>query len=459
MLLGAIFDRFAARSPVSVMAQGSLEFALHGSRLDALFDQHALNQYTRTLLFSSAVDLLTQVVCGVHQSVHSAFQACDEPLGVSITSVYNKLQGVEPDVAAQLVRHCAERLGGVVEQVGGLLPEWIPGYQVRLLDGNHLAATQHRLKGTRLSTSGPLPGMALVVLDPRRMMAADVFLSEDAHAQERSLLDRVPRRVRERDVYVADRNFCTKGFLLGLLRRGAFFAIREHGNFNWSAAGKPRSRGRIEGARVREQRVRVEGEEGENYYFRRVILDLDEPTKDGDVVAAVLSNLPEEAADARAVGRLYRRRWTIEGAFQDLACALSSEIDTLCYPKAALFAFRVGLLAYNVLGVVKGALRAEHGPEKVEQISNYYLADEVGGTRRGMMIAIPEGEWGIFQGMETEEFAGVLRDLAKKVRLAAFKKHPRGPKKPPPKRKHDPKKPHVSTARLLAERDRNQNFK
>jgi hypothetical protein len=458
MLLGAIFDRFAAKSPVSVMVQGSLEFALHASKLDAIFDQHALNQYTRTLLFSSAVDLLTQVVCGVHQSVHSAFQACDEPLGVSITSVYNKLQGVEPAVAAELVRHCAERLGVVAEQAGGLLPEWIPGYQVRLLDGNHLASTQHRLKETHLSTSGPLPGLALVVLDPRRMMATDVFPCQDAHAQERSLLDRVLRRAREREVYVADRNFCTRGFLLGLLLRGAFFAIREHGNFSWSGAGKARSRGRIEGARVRQQRVCVEGEGGETYYFRRVVLELDEPTKDGDVEVAVLTNLPEEAADARGVGRLYRRRWTIEGAFQDLACALNSEIDTLCYPKAALFAFCVGLLAYNVLGVVKGALRAEHGQEKVEQISNHYLADEVGGTRRGMMIAIPEGEWGIFRAMRVEEFAEVLRELAKKVRLAAFKKHPRGPKKPAPKRKHDPKKPHVSTARLLAERDRNKHL-
>src|SRR5947209_17267808 len=101
MLLGAIFDRFVAKSPVSVMVQGSVEFALNASQLDALFERHAADQYTRSLLFSSVVDLLTQVVCGVRRSVHAAFQACDEPPGVSLTSVYNKLNGVEPAVAAQ----------------------------------------------------------------------------------------------------------------------------------------------------------------------------------------------------------------------------------------------------------------------------------------------------------------------------------------------------------------------
>jgi hypothetical protein len=457
MLLGAIFDRFVAKSPVSVMVQGSLEFALHASQLDALFEQHATDQYTRSLLFSSVVDLLTQVVCGVRKSVHAAFQACDEPLPVSLTSVYNKLNGVEPAVAAQLVRHSAERLAPLVRQLGGTLPDWVPGYQVRLLDGNHLAATQHRLSETRRHSSGPLPGLALAVLDPSVMMVREVFPCEDGHAQERSLLDGVLARVRPRELYVADRNFCTHGFLLGLLRAGASFAIREHANLNWLAAGKLRSRGRIEGARVREQRIALIDDTDSKVFLRRVTLELDEATRDGDTVVVVLTNLPESDADARAVGRLYRKRWTIEGAFQELAEALHSEMATLCYPRAALFAFCVGLLAYNVLGVVKGSLRAIHGESKAEEVSSYYLADEIGGTRRGMMIAIPEGEWRVFRQMSSAEFAEVLGVLAGQVRLAAFRRHRRGPKKPAIKRKHDRSKPHVSTARLLEQRKRTRN--
>ena len=48
--------------------------------------------------------------------------------------------------------------------------------------------------------------------------------------------------------------------------------------------------------------------------------------------------------------------------------------------------------------------------------------------------------------------AGVLKKLADKVKLSAFRKHPRGPKKPRPKRKSCKNKPHVSTIKILAQR-------
>jgi hypothetical protein len=457
MLLGTVFERFAAKSPISVMVQATLERALTASQLDSLFEAHATGQYTRELLFSTVVDLLSQVVCGVNKSVHAAFQACEESIPVSLTSVYNKLNGVEPPVAAELVRHSASQLGPVVGQLGGALQPWVKGYQVRILDGNHLPATEHRLAETRHQSAGPLPGLALAVLDPALMMVVDVFPCEDAHAQERSLLDRVAATLRERDLWLADRNFCTRAFLLAFGAKDACFVIREHANLNWEPAGRLRSRGRVEGARVREQRVAVLDDQGQKVFLRRVTLELDEPTRDGDTVLAVLTNLPEEAAKAGEVGRLYRRRWTIEGAFQELARDLRTEIAPLCYPRAALFAFCVGLLAYNVLGVVKGALRATHGEEAVEEVSGYYLADEIGGTRRGMMIAIEQDQWRVFRGMTREGFAEVLRELAGQVRMAAFRRHRRGPKKPAVKRKHDPRHPHVATSRLLDKRNLRKN--
>jgi IS4 transposase len=457
MLLGTVFERFAAKSPISVMVQATLERALTASWLDSLFEAHATGQYTRELLFSTVVDLLAQVVCGTRKSVHAAFQAAEEPIPVSLTSVYNKLNGVEPPVAAELVRHSAHQLGPVVAQLGGSLQPWVKGYSVRVLDGNHLPATEHRLAETRLHAAGPLPGLALVVLDPAVMMVVGVFPCEDAHAQERSLLDKVVATLRERDLWLADRNFCTRAFLLGFVARKACFVIREHANLTWEPAGRPRSRGRAEGARVREQRVAIRDDQDNKVFLRRVTLGLAEPTRDGDTALAVLTNLPEEAASAAEVGRLYRRRWTIEGAFQELARDLRTEIAPLCYPRAALFAFCVGLLAYNVLGVVKGALRATHGEAAVEEVSGYYLADEIGGTRRGMMIAIEHDQWRVFRGMTQEEFAEVLRELAAQVRMAAFRRHRRGPKKPAVKRKYDPKHPHVATSRLLDKRNPKRN--
>jgi len=57
--------------------------------------------------------------------------------------------------------------------------------------------------------AAPLPGKALVVLQPETGLATDAFLTPDGHAQERTLLDEVLARVQKRDVWIADRNFCT----------------------------------------------------------------------------------------------------------------------------------------------------------------------------------------------------------------------------------------------------------
>ena len=131
---------------------------------------------------------------------------------------------------------------------------------------------------------------------------------------------------------------------------------------------------------------------------------------------------------AKTIACLYRKRWTIEGVFQELAENLCSEINTLGYPKAALFGFCVALVAYNVLSAVKAALRRVHGVEKVEkEVSGYYLALEISGTYQGMMIAIPEAQWSIFSRLGIPQLAERMIQLAAKVRLSAFKKHPRGP--------------------------------
>jgi hypothetical protein len=130
-----------------------------------------------------------------------------------------------------------------------------------------------------------------------------------------------------------------------------------------------------------------------------------------------LTNLPPEVSGT-VVGTVYRKRWNIELAFQELEATLEGEVNTLGYPNAALFAFCVTLVAYNVLSVIKAALRAEHGAEKIQnEVSSFYLANEIAGTRRGMEIAIPPGEWFPFQTAQTGEMAQILMGLAGKVDL------------------------------------------
>lgn len=96
---------------------------------------------------------------------------------------------------------------------------------------------------------------------------------------------------------------------------------------------------------------------------------------------------------------------------------------------------------------------------KIEQeVSSYYLADEICGTYRGMMIAIPSQEWKIFEQMNLIELTNILQDLATHVDLAVFMSHPRGPKKTRRKfqRTRPSKRPHVSTAKILSQ-NKSQN--
>ncbi len=132
--------------------------------------------------------------------------------------------------------------------------------------------------------------------------------------------------------------------------------------------------------------------------------------------------------------------------------ALSCEVNTLGYPKAALFAFAVAVAAYNVLAVLKAALRAVHGEEKVQQeVSSYYVALECAMVYGGMMIALPAEEWEVFGQMSAPALAKYLRRWARQINLEKIKKAP--PRKPTKKKTEriQDKSPHLSTARLLEE--------
>lgn len=456
MILGDVFERFAQDSPLSVMAQGVMENALSPQFVDQLFEDVAERQYTRKLLFSSIVDLMSAVVCRIRPAICAAYQARAEVIEASLKAVYDKIDRTEPGLSAALVRTVAARLAPVIDAMKGGRPELLPGYHVKILDGNHLAGTEHRLKELRTMRAGALPGQALVVLDPRLMLATDVIPCEDGHAQERSLLDQVLEVVRPKDLWIEDRNFCTTDFLFGIANRGASFVVRQHAStLHWEFVGRRRACGRIDTGRVFEQTIRATNGAGEVLILRRVTVVLDQPTRGGETELHLLTNVPARGARARVIAELYRRRWTIETAFAELEATLDGEIDTLGYPKAALFAFCVALVSYNVLSTVKAALRAVHGEEVVaKDVSAYYVAEEITMTYRGMRIAIPEDEWVVFQEMAPVELAGVLVDLAAAVRLPAYRKHPRGPKKPKPKRQSGAKIKHVATAKVLANRQK-----
>jgi hypothetical protein len=365
MILGRVFEQFVNKSPISVMARATVEHALCASALDELFDRTAERGYTKELLFSTTVDLMSLVVCGKALHVQSAFQQIRDRVPVTLKAVYEKLQHLETCVSATLVSHVAGHCQGLITELGGACQPLLPGYRVRILDGNHLAATEQRLKVTRGHTAGTLPGQCLAVLDPALMLVSDVIPCEDGHAQERALIDQLLPLVQEGDVWIKDRNFCTVDLLLGIKGRRAFFVARRHGNTTIVPQGKFSAAVETDTGWVSERKVWVCRDDERVLEARLVRVRLKQPTADGDLEVEILTNLPAEAADAAKVAYLYLKRWKIEGVFHELTVALKCEVNTLGYPKAALFGFCVAVTAYNVLAVVKAALRVVHGEEKV----------------------------------------------------------------------------------------------
>jgi IS4 transposase len=453
MLLAPVFQPFLEQRPICVMARAVLQRVLDPGHIDAVFAQTARQQYTHELLFSTLVELMSQVVLGIQPSVYASYRALADRLPVSDQAVYDKLQRVELAVSRALVRDAARRVRPVVRKLRASLPSWLPGCHVKILDGNHLEATEHRLPELRTTWAAPLPGKGLVVLDQPSMTVTDVLLAEDGQAQERSLLPEVVPLIESGDLWLADRNFCTVPFLWAIADRDAAFIIRQHGALHGELLGERKAKGRCATGRLFEQRLRVRDGQGRARVFRRVTIELDQPTQDGDTVIHLLTNLPAKKASARKVAELYRRRWTIEGLFLEVAQTLDCEIDTLCYPKAALFAFSLGLLATNAVALLKAALRAAHGRKVVqEQVSGYYLALEIRQTYAGMMVAIPAAHWAVFHRLDDAGMAAVLRDMAERVRLARYRKSVRGPKKKPPPKTRYRNGAHVATAKILAAR-------
>jgi hypothetical protein len=455
MVLSKVFDRFVCKSPVTVMLRAVMEHALPVERIDELFRRHARQQYERELLFSSVVTLLSLVVFSVRKSVNAAYASMHEEFEVSVQSLYNKLSKAEPEVARALVCETAERLGPIIRGMKAAQEPLLPGWRTLILDGNHLAGTQHRTKETRLLNSAPLPGQALVLLDPQTMLMIDVFPCEDAHAQERRLLPQVLEAISKGYLLIADRNFCTTMFLFGLRRRGADFIIRQHASTlnGKELLGKRKYVGRSDRGTVFEQKMRIYDDYGAELVLRRITIELDQPTENGDTEVHLLTSLPRRVG-ALHVAKLYLCRWTIENAFQELEQSLESEINTLCYPRAALLAFSVAVLTYNMYSTLKAALRAVHGEDAApHKLSGYYLAEEIRAIYGGMMVVIPAATWTkTFGRLSARQLAGVLKQFASHVNPKRFHKRTRGPKKPPPRRTGGLREKHVSTYRLLKTR-------
>lgn len=448
----AVLERFERHAPASVMARMALDHALPAGWVDEVFEAHRQRQYARELLFSTVVELTTLVSLGLRPSLHAAARQMPS-LPVSLASLYDKVNHTEPGILRALIRGSAERLAPVLAALDR--PASLPGWRLRVLDGNHLPASEKRLAALRGLRGAALPGQSLVVYDPDSGLVVDLVACEDAHASERAVVAPLLDSARAGELWIADRHFCTGAILGDWQQAKAGFIVREHARHpRLAAQGAWRACGRIATGQVSEQIIEIKGQP---VPWRRIELALDVPTEDGETTIRLWSNLPDEVSAGR-IGELYRMRWRIEGMFGRLESVLHSEISSLGHPRAALLGFTVAVLAYNVLALLARYVEQAHATHQPPHkpaltVSPFYLALQIKGSYEGLLIAVPPEHWSCRQQADPVGLAERLLTLARRINPRQVATSKRKPKRKTAKGYVDGKtaRAHAATARILTQ--------
>lgn len=427
MIFGEMFERFARERPMAVLAMMTVRGIFSDCQIDRIFEEASNSQYTRELRFSLCAKLVGDVaLCGA-PSVNAVYKKYEQSIPVSVSAVYQKLQGVEPQVCESIVAITAAKAAFLIRQLSRPKPQPIEGYRLRIVDGNYLAKTQRRIKELRQSNVSALPGMSLALYDYASELIDHLIVSEDGHTNERALMLRIGELLEESDLLMADSLYCTMVMFDTVSSKKAKFLIRHHGNLRLEMLGTAKKgKGRCKTGKVTFQKVMTTDAK----QYTVITIHRDRPTKKGQLEVRLLTNLEVTAKLATELAELYLKRWKIEESFRQLTEYLSCEIKTLGYPKAALLAFSLAVVAYNCLRCLKAALAAHFGQDEVDnKLSMYYVAEEMKQSLDGVQVAIDESIWEQFETMNPAELAACMIDVAKLVYFPRYRKAPKAHKK------------------------------
>lgn len=441
-----LMDKFLIKCPFAVLTQVALRGVI-ADEFDRLFEEHRSQQYERTLTFSAMATAVADVVLRFAENFHQAYAAHKKELLVSVTSFYEKINSTELPISEALVARSAQRAAELQDQLGFVPWQILKNYNVYALDGNHLQESEKRLKPLRFLHDAPLPGTTVARFDLQRQLFDRAYLLEDAHAQESTTLGRVVEDLKPGDVILADRHYCILSFLHAADEKGVCFVVRQHGRFKGELIGKRRKIGRTETGTVYEQAIRTKSS-ADASAWRRITVELDQPTRDGDTVIHLLTSLPAHV-NALEIADVYRLRWEEETGYYYLTTTMTCELKSVSHPRAALFLFCMAMMAFNVRQVVFAALYAEHDDTLVNEVSHHAISVEIQRYTDGMLVVLDDDFWEELLGHSTTQLVPRLRECSRHIDLKGYRKSTRGPKKKTVKPPRTRPKTHVSTAKIL----------
>ena len=166
------------------------------------------------------------VELGLRPSLHAAAKKM-ERLPVTLAALYEKITAphrtaphrTELQVLRALVHGSATRLESAVQAMSESAS--LTGWQLRILDGNHLPASYKRLV--------PLRGHTPMVYEADQGLVIDMVACAGAHESERvGAAALIASSAQPGQSWIADRNFCTRTLLQGWQTAGAGFIVCMH---------------------------------------------------------------------------------------------------------------------------------------------------------------------------------------------------------------------------------------
>ncbi len=298
--------------------------------------------------------------------------------------LYDKVNRTEPDLLRALVRGSAARLVPVM--TAATSHPSLPGYALRVLDGNHLPGSDKRLKPLRALRGAALPGLTLVVYDPDTGLAVDLVAAEDAYADERTLARALLDAAAPGQVWVADRHFCVRTWLEGWVAAGSHFVVRQLGNHPaWARRGSGRSAARARPARYASRASGWRGARSPGGASRSAWRSRRRRAIGRSGCGATCPRASAQHRSRRCIGDA--------GGSRDCSCAwrrvLHSEAGRLGRPRAALLGFAAAVLAHNVLSLLSAFIEQVHGPEP--RVSVFHLGRQISAGYEGLMVALGHG--------------------------------------------------------------------
>ena len=336
-----------------------------------VFDAHRGRCYQDELTFATLVRVIRDALMLHGGSANRAIgDAVDAGrLEAAPSGVYRKLGNLPPDLSQALLSRGTARLAALAADAAvRTLPACFDELDVIVVDGKKLKRAAKRVLAARAFTSGSLLGAKLLVaLSLRSGLAVAMNASEDGERNDVPLVGGLLGQLRAARLaaaaeaatrpflFVADRQFADLNLPELFTKDGDHFLLRcaktlkfqpdpqraEQSGVDQDGRTFTQAWGWIGSAKDKRRR-----------YVRRITLP--RPDQNDDDVILITDLLDESAYPAAELLGLYRLRWNIEQAFQQVTEVFALAKLIGASPRGIIFQGALCLLIYNMTLTIKG---------------------------------------------------------------------------------------------------------